>query len=518
MNLKKQMAFLLMILVTVLLPTGTFLAQEDARVRFIYAMPGPPIDVYVNDQLVAANLVPDGMSPYLDVAAGDLVISSTIASTANPAFPPQSLSVNAGAAVSITLSTTGNSLPQWEAVVDNAPPVQSDLPDEEPAASTDSDSEAADPVGEAAVPTPEAAISAGEAAVATALVNLHPGANLHLREYPSIYARSLGLAPSGTNLLVLGRRGPADQYRGEPIDLGDLESDPAAGLEWYADLEPADTWLHVDYLTPDGGIITAWVKALYLQVLDETGEKQRLANLEMVQQNQAGAAVGTSITSPQPAPRVVAHVYSLNPGVHLNIRTANHANSEIMGQAGSGIALTFLGLDENEEWAFIQYLPSDNVTITGWVSTQYVRLHLDGNPIEIQALKARDAALVPLIDAERRGSIVTVKGGEAPPAPTKDPFLGSIVGEVKLDPDAGLHLRQRPDVDAESLDIIPAGTRLIVDGFTENGEWYRTAFEGVGGWVSGQYLALSFNSRYIGEEELASRLTLFDNSGGQLPE
>ena len=385
---------------------------------------------------------------------------------------------------------------------------------ETPAVSTASDSTAA-------VPAPTAALTTDEAAGPTAQVTVNPDANLHLRQYPSVQARSLGLVPDDTILTVLGRRGPTEYYGGEPadepVDLSDLETDPAEGLERFEDLEPADTWLYVTYNTPDGGIINAWMNALYLQVFDEDGERQRLASLDMVRQNRAGAAISTSITSPQPTKRVTARVYNLNPGVHLNIRIANYASSEIIGRAGGGAMLSFLGLDENEEWAFIEYQASENVTIIGWVSTQYVRLQLDGNPIEIQALKSRDARLVPLISSESRGSITVAAGGEAPPQPTRDPFLGAVVGEVALNPEANLHLRNMPSTSAASLDLIPSGTRLIVDGMTESGEWLKVTYEGAEGWVFAQYLALSFNNRRIGGEELERRLTLFDNSGNRQP-
>ena len=354
-----------------------------------------------------------------------------------------------------------------------------------------------------------------EAAIPTARVTLDPGANLHLRQYPSVHAQSLGLAPSGADLIVLGRRGPSE-YKDEPVDLSDMKTDPAEGLEQYADLEPTDTWLYVAYPPPDGGLITAWVIASHLQVFDTTGEGQRLASLERVLQNQPGSAVGTSITSPMSPRRVNVHIYNLNPGVHLNVRIANHANSEILGQVTGGDVLLFLGLDENEEWIFIQHhLPS--VIITGWVSAQYAQVQLDGKPIAIQILKARSPGLATTVNSETRGNIVNT-GGQVPPPPTRDPFLGAVAGEVALDPGASLHLRDRPNVQARSLDLIPAGTRLIVDGNTESNEWYRVTYQDAEGWVSGQYLTLSLNNRHIGSEELASRLTLFDNSGNQLPE
>lgn len=479
MNHKRQIVFLLVIFTAILMSAGSMLAQETAQVRFIYTWPGgPPIDVYVNDQLVAANLLPGDESPYLDVMAGDLDISSKIASTDVPAFPRQSLSAVAGGEVSIVV-----------------PGVTEDT--------EGADETAAAVADEAAVAAAAAAIGADETAFPTARVaNLNPGANLHLRRYPSVEALSLGLVPIGTELAVTGREGTA-------VD------DAAAGLARHEDLEPADTWLHVRYTTPDGGLITAWVNALYLEVSDESGEAQRLASLGLVNGEQFGVALNTSIVPPEPTRRVTARIYSLDPGVQLNIRMINHRHGEVVGQARGGAVLSFLGLDEDANWAFIEHRPNENTTVTGWVSIAYIELLLDSNPIGVQELMERSPALAPSISGETRGSLVVANDGEAPPRPSRDPFLGVVVGEVSLDPGANLHLRLRPSGDERSLALIPTEARLIVDGRTENGEWLRVTFEEQRGWVSGQYLNLSFNSRFIDADELEERLDLFDNDGNR---
>ena len=478
MNRKRQIVFSLVMVIAILMSAGSTLAQETAQVRFIYTWPGgPPIDVYVNDQLAAANLMPGDESPYSDVIAGGLDISSAIASTDVLAFPRQSLSVGAGDTVSVVV----------------------------PGATEDAEGadETAAEVDQAAIAAAAAAIGADETAFPTArVVNLNPGANLHLRRYPSTQARSLGLVPIDTELAVTGREGT-------------VVDDAAAGLARHEDLEPADTWLHVRYTTPDGGLITAWANALYLQVSDESGETQRLASLGLVHGEQFGVALNTSIVPPEPTKRVTARVYSLDEGVQLNIRTDNHRNSEIVAQARGGAVLSFLGLDEDVNWVFIEHRPNENTTVTGWVSIAYVQLLLDGDPIGVAELMERAPALAPSISGDTRGRLVVAGDGEAPPRPSRDPFLGVVVGEVRLDPGARLHLRFRPSVNERSLALIPTGERLIVDGRTENGEWMRATFGGNQGWVFGQYLNLSFNSRHIGADELEERLDLFDNDGNQ---
>ena len=78
-----------------------------------------------------------------------------------------------------------------------------------------------------------------------------------------------------------------------PIDLSEYTEDPAAALLPYQDLNAADTWLFIVYMTPDGGALYGWVNAFYLQVYNQNGERQRLASLTPVPQYQLGGATNT---------------------------------------------------------------------------------------------------------------------------------------------------------------------------------------------------------------------------------
>lgn len=365
------------------------------------------------------------------------------------------------------------------------------------------------------------AIAAAETDGPTARVDLNLGANLHLRQYPHSESLSLGLAPAGATLIVAGRRGPTEYYgeepADEPVDLSDFDSDPAADLEQEEDLDPAETWLFVTYMTPDDGIIEAWVNALYLEVEDANGDPQWLADLEMIRQNQAGTSVGTSIGRPQPLDRVSAHAFNLNAGVHLNIRRANDASSENLGQVQNGDPLRLIGLDADDEWAFIEFDARDNVIISGWVSTEYLQILLDGKPVSPQQLRENDAYLISLVSDSDRGNINLAGDAEALPAPTKDPFLGAVLATVNLNPDANLHLRMGPTAASESLDLIPSLTTVIVSAVTESGNWYRASYEGATGWISAAYVVLSFNDRYLPLEEMLRRLALYDDFGNPLP-
>jgi uncharacterized protein YraI len=101
-----------------------------------------------------------------------------------------------------------------------------------------------------------------------------------------------------------------------------------------------------------------------------------------------------------------------------------------------------------------------------------------------------------------------------PPTPVYD----AILATVNLDPGVSLQLRRYPKTDAEALDRVPAGAQLEVLGYVEapsegligqpvDPNWIRVRYlkENGGatvGWVSAQYVTLSYRDRAIDITEL----------------
>jgi uncharacterized protein YgiM (DUF1202 family) len=363
------------------------------------------------------------------------------------------------------------------------------------------------------VSTP-APINTGTGAV-TANINLAPGANLHLRQYPSGVALSLGLAPAGSSLTVIGRRGLTEYYESEPqdvpVDLSDFAVDPAIGLDKDDDLSAEDTWLYVTYNTPDSGAINAWVNALYLQVYDEEGEEQRLADLVPIRQNEAGEAIATAITPPpEPVDIVTATVFNLNPDAQLNIRRTKGTDGEVIARASLGTVMTAIGADAAGDWVFVEYLSPDGGSVTGWVSSQYVELELNDNSVTLQELVI-NPDVFDVIANDERGEILG--SGERPALPSPDPYKDAVVGEVVIDPGAGLQLRRTPSIEGESLSLVPGGTSFIIEGYTGNQDWLKVTYEGIQGWVASQYLVLSFNGDFVELADVLGEIERFDNNG-----
>ncbi len=344
-----------------------------------------------------------------------------------------------------------------------------------------------------------------------ATVNVNPDAALHIRQYPSSDALSLGLLPAHSTLMILGRRGPSQFGPGEltdlPLDLSGYQKDAAAELAPYQDLPAAETWLYVVYTTPDGGAIVGWTNANYLEVFSRTGGHQRLAYLRLVPQNRAGGTHSTDIRPPELADYVAARVIGLNPDALLNLRRSNDVNSDVLALLPTDTMMRMLGLDDTGAWGFVEYQPSAGNPIRGWVYMPYIQLLLNGAPVRPDALRALDPAAVPIVSG-------TVTGGVLPSTPTEPgkPVEG-IVGEVSVNIDSALHLRRYPDATSESLALIPPDTILPLDGVTESGGWYKAQYEGEEGWVAAPYLVLSMNGRKYARGLLESQLPRFNDLG-----
>jgi hypothetical protein len=342
---------------------------------------------------------------------------------------------------------------------------------------------------------PTAAPATQTPAFPTARVVLDPGANIQLRQYPSRDAFSLGLAPSGTIFIVNGREGLEALPPGQPTPtVGPEETpevDPATELPEGEDLVPADTWLNIDYITPDGGVINAWVNAQYLEVRDARGNRARLADLPTVPRNRPGEARDTAV-QPPPLPQdvTVAIVGGLDSGVNLQIRRTPNTGGESLALVPNGTALELIGINEAREWAYVRYVQPEGGVVRGWVNLSFITGFTFRNiPTDLARLETQGR--LSFVPDSQRGDLTS--GAAAPAAPTRDPLRNVVVATVRLNEGANLHLRRNPNANAESIALMPNGTQLIVSGRTDTAEWVQVEFEGQIGWTFAQFLTFAFN-------------------------
>ncbi|MCS6834627.1 MAG: DUF4397 domain-containing protein [Anaerolineae bacterium] len=355
----------------------------------------------------------------------------------------------------------------------------------------------------APVVQPPAVVPGPDAPEFTARIVLNPGANLQLRQYPSRDALSLGLAPSGSTLIVNGREGaPVALVEGQtPPPEADTWVDPVTNLVGDEDLNPADTWLNVVYNTPDGGTITAWVNAQFLDVRNRRNRPQRLAELPTVGGNIPGESVGTSIRPPVATiSNVTVTVVNLAAGANLNVRRLPDITSEVLASLPGGTVADFIGNSEDDSWVYLEYTSPDGGTVTGWASRQFLEYRVNGTRIELEALKnAVDRTTRSPLFATVPSDQIGVASGpiRAVPVATANPVRNQFVATVVLDPTANLQLRRFPDATSQSLALIPSGSQLIVLSRTEAADWLLVTYEGQEGWISSQFVTVRFNDRIV---------------------
>lgn len=338
----------------------------------------------------------------------------------------------------------------------------------------------------------------------TGRVLLDPGANLQLRQNPSADALSLGLAPAGSTLVVKGREGrPVALVDGQqPPAEADSYEDPVGLLvDEDADLDPNATWINVTFNTPDGGRITSWVLAQFLDIRNDRNEKVRLRDLEPVGRNIPGTAVETAVTPPpNPTDVLQAVVFNLDRDVSLNIRRTPSTDGEVIGRVTNGTTMVFLGGVEDEDWAYVQFTTPEGGVIEGWVSTLYIQYQYNGRTYSLEDFqnlvsRTTSQALYELVLPDTIGG---VRGNVAPlTVPTVDPLRDQFVAQVQLDSGSNLQLRRLPDPTSESLNLVPSGTQLIVISRTEDAAWLKVTFEGETGWISSDFVSILFNGASV---------------------
>lgn len=329
-------------------------------------------------------------------------------------------------------------------------------------------------------------------------------ARLNMRTYPSTNSESRGQIPGTANAVldIIGRQSDIEiGDNGLPVDLVIPEDsttlvDPFAELDPELDIPAAETWLYIAVDNPEGGEVRAWVRADFVDIRSQRGERQRLRDLPLVASNTPGdGTYGARPVAQIETPEAI--VFSLAPDVALIIRERllpvvgeplqrifNNTRMELVG---------ITTLPDDTEWAFVRYRPdpNSNTVVSGWASTQYLRYEFRGEPVTLEQLNERN--LLQDVSAEDLGSVT----GNAPAVvlPTTDPLKDRVVATVNVGGDTALQFRPGPDTIFAPTAELTNGTRVPV--ISRNGAftWIQVEFEGQTGWVSASFVTLSLNGR-----------------------
>jgi uncharacterized protein YgiM (DUF1202 family) len=191
--------------------------------------------------------------------------------------------------------------------------------------------------------------------------NLDPGVNLNIRRTPDVNGEVLARLPNGTVMEFVG-------------------------------IKEDQQWVFVRYSPAEGGSVTGWVSATYVQYtynsrlidLEEIETRGLLAIIADDTRGETGSgAASVVVPTVDPVKDRYVAVVSLDAGSNLNLRRNPNQNSEVLAQIPSGTQLLVNARTPDELWLNVTFEGVD-----GWIAAktevaQFVRLTFNGKPAEI---------------------------------------------------------------------------------------------------------------------------------------
>jgi hypothetical protein len=199
-------------------------------------------------------------------------------------------------------------------------------------------------------------------------------------------------------------------------------------------------------------------------------------------------------------------------GVRGPITTGTPTVSTVTPTSGPTATLSSAGVTVDAIWLYVTWTVPTGGTVTGWVNAQFVDLTRNGKPVR----DVKDILAFKEIAATTPGEVNSA-------AVTPIAQTSQVIGTVTVDQGRNLQLRRTPDVQGESLALLPSGAQVIVLQQLETNAqgtpialnanttitpvptgtnvilWlfvrYQTDTGGVDGWVNAQFLTLMKNGR-----------------------
>jgi uncharacterized protein YgiM (DUF1202 family) len=233
-------------------------------------------------------------------------------------------------------------------------------------------------------------------------------------------------------------------------------------------------WVFVRYTPPEGGEVTGWVSAVYVEYtynnrsidLDEMEERELLVETPNTQRGEVTAGIGpAAIPTVNPTKDAFVAQVVLDEGSNLNLRRTPNANSEVLARLPSGTQVIVSSRTADGQWLFVTFEDT-----TGWIaarveSATFVELSFNGRPANIED--------IPISGDETGVTVVTStpQSGEL--------NLTNIPARIT---DAVVAMTGSPGGDNQGLPILSANEPVTLL-FTDGKFSYIQTSTGIRGWV-----------------------------------
>ncbi len=412
------------------------------------------------------------------VLVGDQSGSTLVVATTGISEQPGSVPVN---------STVVSAKPTQPAGVAAAPTVAAPAATQPASAATEAPT---------LVPTqPKPTVAVG----VTGTVNTNPNTNLKIRELPRVDARTLALMPSQTVVTVTGVRGPAAKPltpipTGTKVPAGTKTATPTLVAN-----ARTEVWVFISWQTPDGGTVTGWVISAYLDLLINgkpiagTNVDAVLA-LKQVPEDTPGEVTNSSITPVAGESNRILGTVKTNAGTNAQLRRTPSIDGESLalvpaeGQvivvSRTEVKLTGLvGEPKSPTWYFVEF-DSAGSAVFGWMSADFLQLSRRNKPVDVKEVPVATEITRGYV----QGNVTAVQPGAKP---------GIVASIINVNSGANLQLRRDPNVNAESLALIPPEAQLEVVGRDGSGTWIQVTYNGQTGWVNGAFVKITKNGKKV---------------------
>jgi uncharacterized protein YgiM (DUF1202 family) len=276
-------------------------------------------------------------------------------------------------------------------------------------------------------------------------------------------------------------------------------------------------WVFITWRDANGGVITGWTKPQFLRISDPRGLRiinppGLLSGLPVVSPTEFGQILSVATPVANTGPEILGTVV-IDPGVNLQLRRTPGIDGESLALLPTGTIVTIIarvevpsqggvvGEPQSTTWIYVGAQTAQGA-FTGWVNSQFLTITRKGQPATVQEVP--EAAEIERGGPATAGVVVPPPVQPQPGVATQPPVQAPVVSSTgfivvvdKVDAGANLHLRRDPNPAAESLQLIPAGLQVPALGRNGDGTWIQVEYQGVQGWVNGNFVSLTRNGQRV---------------------